>query len=59
MPGKRGKRARSPQACSICHKPINGDFLRIGKADDRHIECEYPNGPNGGPRRDAAPKEGE
>jgi hypothetical protein len=47
MAGNTGKRAKPPANCSICGKHINGDYLRVAKGDDRHIECQYPHGPNG------------
>ncbi len=47
MAGRSGKRAKAPSRCTICQKPISGTFARFGKGDDRHIECEYPTGPNG------------
>jgi hypothetical protein len=48
MAGTRGTRAKPPSDCSICLKPIRtADFLRVAKNDDRHVECEYPKGPNG------------
>ena len=47
MPGKTGKRARPAGNCTICGKPIGPSFLRFARGDDRHIDCEYPKGPNG------------
>lgn len=47
MPGRTGKRAKPAGDCTICRRPIAGDFMRIGKGDDRHTECQYPEGPNG------------